>query len=155
MLRLLAAVLLPVLLPLAVIGIDRPVLGKPLPLLQDPPPSELLWGGKIYTSREDFAKALRAKGASYEVWAERHPGAAPWDRGLWTVRPRDAFAVWAFSSALALLLVASLPPTLRERAAGGRLAVLGRALAPSHAFVVLAVFVGGLVPLVWAFALRA
>lgn len=39
----------------------------------------LLWGGTVYTSKEQFNLYLRAKGLSYKTWLARNPGAAPWE----------------------------------------------------------------------------
>jgi hypothetical protein len=48
--------------------------------LDDPQPNRagLTWAGRVFTSKEEFASFLYARGASYEKWAARHPGAAPW-----------------------------------------------------------------------------
>jgi hypothetical protein len=150
MLRAVVAVLLPVLVPLAVVVVDRPLLGEPIPLLQEQPAerSELLWGGRVFTSQPAFAKWLRGRGASYQVWAKRHPGAAPWDRQAKVARPRDALAGWAAASLLALLLIAPLPSA--RAPLGGRWAFLSRL--PPRRIVLLGVIVGGLVPLAFAIA---
>lgn len=39
----------------------------------------LLWGGAVYTSKEQFNLYLKAKGLSYKTWLARNPGAAPWE----------------------------------------------------------------------------
>ncbi len=39
----------------------------------------LLWGGTVYSSKEEFNGYLRSKGLSYKVWLARNPGAAPWE----------------------------------------------------------------------------
>lgn len=41
--------------------------------------SGLLWGGTVYTSKEQFNLYLKAKGLSYKTWLARNPGAAPWE----------------------------------------------------------------------------
>ena len=39
----------------------------------------LLWGGSIYTSKQEFNGYLKSKGLSYKTWLARNPGAAPWE----------------------------------------------------------------------------
>ncbi len=39
----------------------------------------LVWGGVEYTSKQDFTSYLHSRGAEYETWVLRHPGAAPWE----------------------------------------------------------------------------
>ena len=39
----------------------------------------LLWGGSIYTTKQEFNVYLKSKGLSYETWVARNPGAAPWE----------------------------------------------------------------------------
>ena len=39
----------------------------------------LLWGGSVYTSKQEFNVYLKSKGLSYETWLARNPGAAPWE----------------------------------------------------------------------------
>src|SRR5438067_637636 len=46
-----------------------------------PPPSHLqpqaiIWAGRVFPGRQEFAGWLRARGASYQLWARRHPGVA-------------------------------------------------------------------------------
>jgi hypothetical protein len=47
-------------------------------------PTGLAWAERVFTSKRDFASFLSSRGASYEVWAARHPGGAPWE---WSVEP--------------------------------------------------------------------
>src|SRR4051794_6568531 len=100
MVRLVAILMLPVLVPLVEVVVDRPVIGAPLPFVQQPP--SLLWANRNFTSRDDFENFLRSRGARFAVWAERHPNAAPWWRGA---QPRDFYAAWSIGSALMLLLL--------------------------------------------------
>jgi hypothetical protein len=37
-------------------------------------PQAIVWAGRVFTNRQEFAGWLRARGASYRVWAQRHPG---------------------------------------------------------------------------------
>jgi len=39
----------------------------------------LLWGGQVYTTKEEFKGYLKSKGLSYKIWLARNPGAAPWE----------------------------------------------------------------------------
>jgi len=39
----------------------------------------LEWGGKVYSSKQEFQGYLKAKGLSYKAWVARNPGAAPWE----------------------------------------------------------------------------
>lgn len=39
----------------------------------------LMWGGTVYTTKEEFKGYLKSKGLSYETWLSRNPGAAPWE----------------------------------------------------------------------------
>src|SRR4051794_39058056 len=100
MVRLVAILMLPVLVPLVEVVVDRPVIGAPLPFVQQPP--SLLWANRNFTSRDDFENFLRSRGARFEIWADRHPNAAPWWRGA---QPRDFYAAWSIGSALMLLLL--------------------------------------------------
>jgi hypothetical protein len=56
----------------------RLVSSEPVP--SSTPVTALAWGGHVFTSKRTFAAFLEARGVSYEVWAARHPGAAPWMR---------------------------------------------------------------------------
>lgn len=39
----------------------------------------LLWGGTVYTSKQEFNGYLKSRGLSYKSWVARNPGAAPWE----------------------------------------------------------------------------
>lgn len=51
------------------------------------PPQEpgLLWGGTVYTSKQEFDNYLKSKGLSYKTFVARNPGVAPWEREEITV----------------------------------------------------------------------
>jgi hypothetical protein len=53
----------------------------------------LAWSGRIFTSREEFARWLDERGRSYEEWNRLHPG-SPWS----TVRPTTRSAAPAPAS---------------------------------------------------------
>ena len=55
---------------------------------RQPPQEEgLLWGGKVYTSRQEFNGYLKSKGLSYETFVARNPGASPWEPDEFTIGP--------------------------------------------------------------------
>jgi len=39
----------------------------------------LVWGGTVYTSKQDFNVYLKSKGLTYKTWLAKNPGAAPWE----------------------------------------------------------------------------
>jgi hypothetical protein len=123
MTRILAALLLPIVLPLAVIGVNRPLIGEPIPFVQQPR-TELVWADRVFTSQTEFASFLASRGASYETWAANHPGAAPWEER--SARTRDIFAAWAAASLVALLLLAGPPrlPARTRRTSGKRRSIV-------------------------------
>src|SRR4051794_39128870 len=125
MVRLVAILMLPVLVPLVEVVVDRPVIGAPLPFVQQPP--SLLWANRNFTSRDDFENFLRSRGARFAVWAERHPNAAPWWRGA---QPRDFYAAWSIGSILMLLLLFGIR---RPARATGRARPTSRSRAPAAA----------------------
>ena len=61
----------------------------------------LLWGDKVYTSKQEFDGYLKEKGLSYKTWLARNPGAAPWEPEEVTV---GAITVRASTHTLQLLL---------------------------------------------------
>jgi hypothetical protein len=150
--RLLTAMALPLLLPLLVIVLDRPVLSDPGSILPrgDSRPDALRWGDRDFTSQEEFARWLRSRGADYATWEERHPGAAPWERETWAARFRDALAAWGVGSVLALLLVAPWGD-LVQRARGG---VFQPTRPVSIRLVLAATGVGALVPIAFLIVTR-
>lgn len=38
-------------------------------------PSGVVWGDRVFTSRDDLTAWLHRRGAAYSVWASRHPHA--------------------------------------------------------------------------------
>lgn len=56
------------------------LLGAVIWFVTHPQEPTLVWGGYAFTSKQEFVQYLESKGASYEVWLSRHPGAAPWER---------------------------------------------------------------------------
>jgi hypothetical protein len=37
-----------------------------------PPPTSIIWADRVYVSKQDLAKWLRARGGSYQEWAAKH-----------------------------------------------------------------------------------
>jgi hypothetical protein len=97
----------------------------------------LLWGDKVYTSKQEFEGYLKSRGLSYKTWAARHDGAAPWEpdeinigaitlrastetREAWVVRlPLAALALMSLTGGALLLLsrLRSVMPELARRPA--------------------------------------
>jgi hypothetical protein len=61
----------------------------------------LLWGDRVYTSKQEFDGYLKSKGLSYTTWLARNPGAAPWEPEEVTV---GAITVHASTNTIQLLL---------------------------------------------------
>jgi hypothetical protein len=70
--RVLGLLLLPVAFAFAVIFIAARVVPVHAPSVAHPP-TGTVWAGRVFVQRTDFARWLRSKGASYQVWTERHP----------------------------------------------------------------------------------
>jgi hypothetical protein len=51
------------------------------------PATAVLWGDQYFESKASLTRWLRARGASYRMWAERHPGAAERHRELPKTKP--------------------------------------------------------------------
>ena len=73
----------------------------------------LLWGNRVYSSKQDFERYLKTKSLSYKTWVARHPGGAPWEPdqitiGAVTLRAstetREAWVVRLPLAALALIM---------------------------------------------------
>jgi hypothetical protein len=88
----------------------------------------LLWGDKVYTSKEEFKGYLKSKGLTYSTWVARNPGAAPWEpasarpspeqsRG-WLGRALVAVLGSIVGIACALLLLWRWRPAIRAFARG-------------------------------------
>ena len=72
--RLLAALVLPALLTLAIaVGAVRIVGGLSAPRTHA---QGIVWGKRTFVSRADFGRWLESRGRSYEAWARRHPAEA-------------------------------------------------------------------------------
>lgn len=90
----------------------------------------LLWGDKIYTSKQEFNGYLDSKGLSYKVWLARNPGAAPWEPeevtvGAITIRASTrtvqlllAGVGWLLATVGALLLLRGQRPEMAGLAKG-------------------------------------
>ena len=50
------------------------IVGGPTTLTQRP--DSLVWAVRVFRSQQSFETWLRARGASYDTWAQRHPSAA-------------------------------------------------------------------------------
>lgn len=81
--------MLPLLGPLAVVAVDRPILEYTLPTTEKRP--TLVWANREFRSKGELEDFLRSRGVDYETWAARHPGAAPWPTGA---RDRDVVAAF-------------------------------------------------------------
>ena len=77
------------------------------------PESGLLWGDKVYTSKQDFEGYLKSKGLGYKTWSARHTDGAPWDPNKFTIgaitlrastETREAWVVRLPLAALGLML---------------------------------------------------
>jgi hypothetical protein len=88
----------------------------------------LLWGDRVYTSKEEFKGYLKSKGLTYRTWVARNPGAAPWEpasappspeqsRG-WLGRALVAVLGSIVGIACALLLLGRWRPAIRTLARG-------------------------------------
>jgi hypothetical protein len=70
--RVLGLLLLPVAFAFAVIFIAAHVVPVHAPSVAQPP-TGTVWAGRVFVNKAELARWLRSKGASYQVWAERHP----------------------------------------------------------------------------------
>jgi hypothetical protein len=59
----------------------------------------LVWGGTVYTSKQEFNRYLKSKGLSYKTWVVRNPGAAPWEPAPVRVRTTARTAARATEAA--------------------------------------------------------
>ena len=67
---LLAALILPAAIVVAIAAFETRVL---YPLPANGPTRGIVWDGRTFVSRTDFARWLRSRGSSYAAWARRHP----------------------------------------------------------------------------------
>lgn len=77
--KLLAALALPAATMLALAFLGMRLVGEPQPRAQRQP-TAIVWGDRVFASRAQLARWLRARGVDYLVWSRRHPiraGLAP------------------------------------------------------------------------------
>jgi hypothetical protein len=67
---LVAALILPAAIVLAIAAFETRVV---YPLPTNAPTRGIVWDGRTFVSKTDFARWLRSRGSSYVVWARRHP----------------------------------------------------------------------------------
>jgi hypothetical protein len=72
--RILAALVLPAALAFA-LTFSATRMVEP-PQLASERVTSIVWGGRVFETRRDFAHWLRARGYSYRTWARRHPALA-------------------------------------------------------------------------------
>jgi hypothetical protein len=94
------ALMLPLLLPLAVVVTDRPLISGDAPFVLHES-RRLEWGGRDFTTKQEFRSFLRSRGADYETWVKRHPNIGGLQSG---VRARDVFVAWCIGALLVYLL---------------------------------------------------
>src|SRR5687767_3302869 len=70
----LACVVGPALIPIGIVVVME---RRAEPLVRPP---ALVWGDRVFVSKAQFASWLEERGASYQEWVGRHPGASPWER---------------------------------------------------------------------------
>jgi hypothetical protein len=68
--KLLAAVILPTAIVLAIAAFETNIFYPPP---SNAPPKGIVWHGHTFAARRDFARWLRSRGIRYGVWARRHP----------------------------------------------------------------------------------
>lgn len=120
-----AAFALPLVVSFVLVQTATRVVGVP----ETPPsaqPESIVWGGRVFVTRADFARWLRARGGSYAEWALKHPelatgkppaqatGIARLDRDR-TIRMLRSLVIGVAIAALALLAVAPIAYRLRRR----------------------------------------
>lgn len=83
------ALVMPAALAAALAIWSSSVVGRtpPLPELSA---GTVLWADRLFTSREGLAEWLNSRGASYRLWAERHPRAAARQRAAARAGRRDS-----------------------------------------------------------------
>jgi hypothetical protein len=67
---LVAALILPGAIVLAIAAFETRVV---YPLPSNEPTRGIVWDGRTFVSKTDFARWLRSRGTSYALWARRHP----------------------------------------------------------------------------------
>jgi hypothetical protein len=128
------------------------------PVPSHPQAKGIVWGGRTFVNLAEFARSLRSRGLSYEVWAQRHPtraGIAPLqppvvpqpqraqpsgagNRSTWTTLAGVAVVLAALGLLLGIRRRSWLP-RMRRALTGERLAVAarGRAAAAAGARLIL------------------
>jgi len=92
------------------------LVGRDVPVAQQP--TTLVWGDRVFASRHDFAVWLESRGASYKIWAKRHPAAA----GVFAPRSGRRFAAAAEARS------AEVASSRERRTQAGRAALLAATL---------------------------
>jgi hypothetical protein len=76
----------------------------------------LVWGGNVYTSKNEFKRYLRSKSLSYATWLKRNPGVAPWEPGRRAATARAGSQTWDWKRdtllAVNAVLLATVAATL-------------------------------------------
>ena len=67
---LVAALILPAAVVLAIAAFETRVV---YPLPSNGPTRGIVWDGRTFATKTDFARWLRSEGSSYAIWARRHP----------------------------------------------------------------------------------
>jgi hypothetical protein len=83
-----------------------------------------VWGGKVYTTKEEFNGYLKSKGLSYKTWVAKNPHAAPWEPGAQPSAKAEDGPVVDLGSAAIVLMIATACALLllpRPRSALARL----------------------------------
>lgn len=83
----LAAVVVVPLAALAFVHVATSLMAEPTPA-QAMYPQSILWAGRVFTSKAEFAGWLSRHDESYRHWVKLHPGASPWE-------PRPAASIEA------------------------------------------------------------
>ena len=83
----LAAVVVVPLAALAFVHVATSLMAEPAPA-QAMYPQSILWAGRVFTSKAEFAGWLSRHDESYRHWVKLHPGASPWE-------PRPAASIEA------------------------------------------------------------
>ena len=74
----LAALVVVPLAALAFVHVATSLMPEPTPA-QTMYPQSVLWAGRVFTSKGEFARWLRRHDESYAHWVRMHPGASPWE----------------------------------------------------------------------------
>jgi hypothetical protein len=100
--------------------------------------SGLLWGDKVYTTKQDFDGYLKEKSLSYRTWSARHSNGAPWDPNKITIgaitlrastETREAWVVRLPLAALGLMLATGATLLLMQALRTARPGIAHRPLA--------------------------